>query len=184
MIHRIALVAQAIVALTVLGGCDRSNPAATAPGNSAISLSDDASSLSNSSPRSGVLHATKSCPDYKGNAGDFCSITSSNLGDIEVGSKIYYAKPLVDGRLDSDLILVPPGNGNSIAFGHVVLDVTTMPPHGLVTFSGGTGKFRHFTATINVSPIDRLNPDFVNWNWDGPYSLAERENDRENGARR
>jgi hypothetical protein len=122
-----------------------------------------------------VLHATKACPDFHGNAGDFCSITSSNVAEIAVGSKIYYASPLVDGKMDGELTLVPPGNGKSIAFGHVVLDVTTTTPGALVTFSGGTGKFRHFRATIVVLPLDRLNPDFVNWNWDGPYSFAHRD---------
>jgi hypothetical protein len=37
-------------------------------------------------PRSGDLHVTKECSKYKGMAGDFCTITSSNLEEIEVGS--------------------------------------------------------------------------------------------------
>jgi len=185
MIHRIALAAQAMVALTVLSACDGSGSLVpTAPPARSTVSSGEAPSFTKSSPRSGVLHATKTCPDYRGNAGDFCTITSSNLEEVEVGSKIYYAKPLVDGKLDSDLVLVPPGNGNSVAFGHVALDVTTTPPHGLVTFSGGTGKFRHFSATIVVSPLDRLNPDFVNWKWDGPYSLVDRHDESEDGERR
>jgi hypothetical protein len=184
MIERNALGAAATIALIVIGACDgRSSPIPTAPPTSSAVSAGEAPLFSKSSPRSGVLHATKACPDYHGNAGDFCSITSSNLADVEVGSKIYYASPLVDGKLNSDLILVPPGNGNSVAFGHVALDVTTSPPHGLVTFSGGTGKFRHYSASIVVSPLDRLNPDFVNWNWDGPYSFAGRADEPEEGER-
>jgi hypothetical protein len=34
-------------------------------------------------PRSGDLHVTKECSEYKGLAGDFCTITSSNLEEIE-----------------------------------------------------------------------------------------------------
>jgi hypothetical protein len=128
-----------------------------------------------------VLHATKTCPDYRGNAGDFCSITSSNLDVIEVGSKIFYARPLVDGKLQRELVLVPPGDGNSVAFGYVTLDVTTTPPHGLDTFSGGTGKFRHFSARIVVSALDALKPDFINWKWDGRYGFGERDDDRADG---
>ena len=173
MIHRLVLGGAGIAALITIGACDGpASPLSTAPSASSAIAAREAPSLSASSPRSGVLHATKACPDYHGNAGDFCSITSSNVAMIEPGSKVFYAKPLVDGKLDSDLILVPPGNGNSVAYGHVLLDVTTSPPHGLVTFSGGTGKFNHFSATIVVLPLDRLHPDFVNWNWDGPYTFA------------
>lgn len=129
-----------------------------------IVAAGQAPSFSKSSPRRGARHATKACPEYHSNAGDFRSITSSNLDVIEVGSKIFYASLLVDGKLDSDLTLVPQGNGKSVAFGHLTLDVTTTPPHGVLTFSGGTGKFRHFSATIVVTPVDVLNPDFVNWN--------------------
>jgi hypothetical protein len=129
-----------------------------------------------------VLHATKECSEYFGNPGEFCTITSSNLKQIEVGSRVFYAKALAGGKLDSDLVLVPPGRGNSKAFGHVTLDLTTSPPQGLVTFSGGTGKFKHFHATIVVSPLDPLNPDFVNWKWDGPYSFSDKDDDSDEGG--
>jgi hypothetical protein len=185
MIERKALGAAATIALIVIGACDgRSSPIPTAPPASSAVSAGEAPLFSKSSPRNGVLHATKACPDYHGNAGDFCSITSSNVEMIEVGSKVFYASPLLDGKLDSDLILVPPGDSKSVAFGHVMLDVTTSPPHGLVTFAGGTGKFRHFSASIVVLPVDRLNPDFVNWNWDGPYSFAGRADEPEDGERR
>lgn len=177
MMHRLALGAQAIVALVVLTACDGNG--STVPTSPPVSSTVSAGEASFSrSPRSGRLHATKACPDYHGNAGEFCSITSSNLREIEVGSKIYYASPLIDGKMDGELTLIPPGNGNSVAFGHVALDVTTATPGAIVTFSGGTGKFTHFSATIVVTPLDRLHPDFVNWNWDGTYSFAD-DDDRE-----
>jgi hypothetical protein len=124
-----------------------------------------------------VLHVTKECSEYKGLPGSFCTITSSNLKQIEVGSRVVYANALVDGKLDSDLILDPPGPGNNIAFGHVTLDLTTTPARGLVTFSGGTGKFRHFQATVVVSLLNG-GPD---WNWDGPYSFSDRDDDSDEG---
>src|SRR4051794_1347084 len=105
MIRRNALGAGATIALFVIGACDGGGSAIpTAPPASSAVSRGEAPSFSKSS-RSGVLQATKACPDYHGSAGDFCSITSSNLADVEVGSRIYYASPLVDGKLDSDLIL-------------------------------------------------------------------------------
>lgn len=123
-------------------------------------------SLSATAPRSGAAHVTKNCSTYAGNPGEFCTITSSNLGEIEVGSRIVYASALVAGKLNSDLILDAPGPGNNMAFGHVTLDLALQ--HGQVTFAGGTGKFTHFHASFDVTP---LTADLVNWNWDGPYSF-------------
>src|SRR5436305_1372907 len=101
MIHRNALGAAATIALVVIGACDgRGSPSPTSPPASSGISADEALSFSRS-PRAGVLHATKACPDYHGNAGDFCSITSSNLAEVEVGSRVYYASPLLDGKLDS-----------------------------------------------------------------------------------
>ncbi len=53
--------------------------------------------------RSGALHATKECSQYNGQAGSFCTITSSNLKAIDVGSKVIYAQPAGAAGLDSDL---------------------------------------------------------------------------------
>jgi hypothetical protein len=122
---------------------------------------------------------TKECSEYFGNRHEFCTITSSNLKEIEIGSRIYYAEPLVDGRLDSDLRLDPPGRGKSIAFGHVTLDLNSVPAHGLVTLSGGTGRFKHFHATIVVSLLNG-GPD---WKWDGRYSFSDKDKDSDAGSK-
>jgi hypothetical protein len=42
---------------------------------------------------------------------------------------------------------------------------------GLCTFSGGTGKFSFFKASIDVSPPT----DGVNWHWDGTYSFRPQD---------
>ncbi|MGH9174555.1 MAG: hypothetical protein ACRD1H_09360, partial [Vicinamibacterales bacterium] len=55
--------------------------------------------------------------------------------------------------------------GNSIAHGHVVLDVQT--GIGTVTLSGGTGQFLGFEANVNVTPTG--GPNFA---WDGTYSFS------------
>lgn len=118
-------------------------------------------------PRSGTLHVTKTCPpsQYQGQAGGFCTITSSNVNAIKPGSKVVYASAadFGSGVLDSDLVLDGPGNNN--AFGHVVLDLATFT--GRVTFSGGTGEFSHFHA----GPIAVACPAYPDCSWDGPYTF-------------
>jgi hypothetical protein len=177
MIRSRLLSATAIAAVIVTSACDgHESSVPTAPSTSAtVSPSGIGASASFSkSSRRGVLHATKECSQYFGNAGDFCTITSSSLEQIEAGSRVVYATALAGGKLDSDIVLQPPGRGNSMAFGHVTLDLTASPPHGLVTFSGGTGRFKHFHATVVVSLLG----DGPDWNWDGPYSFSAKDEDR------
>ena len=118
--------------------------------------------------RSGVLAVTKDCEGYMGLAGQTCTITSSNIRALELGSTIVYASAIGDptpGVLDSDLVIHGPRH--STAFGHVVLDATTLT--GVVTLSGGTGEFRHFHA----GPLAVACPDFPKiCTWDGPYSFS------------
>jgi hypothetical protein len=113
-------------------------------------------------PRSGDLLVTKECSEYQGLAGDFCTITSSNLEEIEVGSKVIYAEAAGDGTLDTDIVL-DAGSGNT-ANGHVVLDLAA--DKGVVTFAGGTGTFTGIQAHADVSTdADGL------WHWEGTYSF-------------
>ena len=113
--------------------------------------------------RSGDLHVTKECSAYKGLAGDICTITSSNLEEIEVGSKVVYAQAAGAGSLDTDIVL-DAGDGNTGA-GHVVLDLGA--GSGVATFSGGTGKFSGFEARVDVS-ADAAGL----WHWEGTYSFS------------
>jgi hypothetical protein len=122
--------------------------------------------------RSGALHVAKECSHYDpSTAGSFCTITSSNINAIKVGSKVVYtsAADLTHGRLDSDLVITGPGHNN--AYGHVVLDLSTLS--GVVTLSGGTGPFTHFRA----GPLVVACPDFPNCSWVGPYSFTNPGND-------
>jgi hypothetical protein len=113
-------------------------------------------------PRSGDLQVTKECSEYAGLAGSFCTITSSSLEEIAVGSKVVYAEAPGEGTLDTDVVL-DAGSGDSAA-GHVVLDLAT--GKGTVTFSGGTGRFAGFHADADVSTdADGL------WHWEGTYSF-------------
>jgi hypothetical protein len=137
-------------------------PAATA----ADSASIGAAALSASSPRSGDVHVTKECSGFDGLPGSFCTITSSNIKAIEVDSRILYLQPdQLFSAAGSDVVLNPPGPGNNTAFGHCSLAL------GLCEFSGGTGKFTWFKATIDVSHND----DYSVWYWEGTYSFSPQD---------
>jgi hypothetical protein len=114
-----------------------------------------------SDPRSGDLHATKNCVGFTGNPGSYCEITSSNLPQIEAGSRITYLQPAsLLTPAGSDVVLDLPGPGNNVAFGNCSLAV------GHCTFTGGTGKFTHFEASVAVSYLSGFD-----WAWDGTYSF-------------
>jgi hypothetical protein len=124
MIRRIPFITTAIIASAVITACsDPAGPGHLAP----ASLSSEQSS------RSGTLHVEKECSQYTGQAGSFCTITSSTLEAIKPGTRVIYASAAVPPLLDTDLLLDPPGDGNT-AFGHVVLDIHRS---GLVTISVG-----------------------------------------------
>jgi hypothetical protein len=132
-----------------------------------LALSTGAASVSASSERNRALHVTKECSKYSGAAGGFCTITSSNLGRIKVGSRVYYDQPagIPVGLLDSNVVL-DAGNGNR-AVGRCTLDLTT--GLGLCTFSDGTGRFAGFNARVQVSSPSAVGED---WRWEGTYSFS------------
>ena len=135
----------------------------------AVALILPLAAVSASHPRGGNLHVTKECSHYSGGAGSFCTITSSNVSAIKVGSNVVYAAAAGDptpGYLDTDLVI--DGPGNNTAYGHVVLNLTTFI--GVVRFSGGTGEFAHFRA----GPIVVACPALPDCSWDGPYSFTPR----------
>jgi hypothetical protein len=126
-----------------------------------------AAAVSGQSERSRALHVTKNCSVYTGTAGGFCTITSSSLPAIKVGSKVFYlqANGIVAGLLDSNVVL-DAGSGDR-AVGHCTLDDTTGV--GLCTFSDGIGAFAGFQARLDVSPFPA--PDMADFHWDGTYSF-------------
>jgi hypothetical protein len=116
-----------------------------------------------SAPRRGALHLTKECSEYTGEADSFCTITSSNVKAIKVGSRIVYLQAAGSTSLDSDIVLVVgPGN---YALGHVTLDFRT--GKGEATIWGGIGHFKCFQAKAAVSALG--GPD---WAWDGKYRFG------------
>jgi len=123
--------------------------------------------VSASSPRTGTLHLQKECSKYTGAAGDYCTIVSSNVDAIGVGSRVYYLAALDGDSFDGDVMLYA-GHGNA-AFGHCWVNVVTAI--GRCTFKGGVGRFEEFRANVVVSP-DPANE--VGALWDGKYSFGDR----------
>ena len=120
-----------------------------------------------SAARSGRLAVTKECSEYTGLAGGFCTVTASNLKAIDVGSRIVYTQAAGATALDSDFVLDLQGPGNNKAFGHCMLAFATNK--GVCNFSGGTGQFTWFQATVDVSYLG--GPD---WGWNGTYDFSPR----------
>jgi hypothetical protein len=124
------------------------------------------SAATRSTPAGRALHLTKECSQYTGLADSFCTITSSDVAAITVGSRVVYLQAAGTASLDSDIVLVV-GQGN-YALGHVTLDFATGT--GQVTVRGGTRQFTSFHARAAVSALGG-----PNWAWDGTYRLGGHE---------
>jgi hypothetical protein len=115
--------------------------------------------------RRGDLQVSKNCSSYTGEAGSYCTITSSSINAIKAGSRVYYLQAADWGSmtLDSDIVIDGPGNNN--ALGHVTLSFVT--GEGAVTLCGGSGVFRWFEASVDVAPTGGNN-----FEWDGSYRFS------------
>jgi hypothetical protein len=160
MINRKLLMATALVACVAGAACsDTTTPSQSAPGDVSFA-------------RSGILRVTKECSQYFLRANDFCTITSSNLKQIEVGSRITYLSAASPAFiLETDVVLDPPGPGNNVAYGHCSVDLTAINGTRGCVFSGGTGKFKWFHAEVKLSLVDPEDPatELV---WNGTYSFS------------
>jgi hypothetical protein len=124
--------------------------------------------------QNGSLHLIKTCPAYleaHGAAGSFCTISSSNVPQIPVGTTVYYDQAagapvgtgVPTGFLDSNVLLyVSPGDW---AVGRCTIDWSTFT--GLCTFSNGVGPLAGFRARIEASPAGG-----VDFHWDGTYNVG------------
>ncbi len=133
----------------------------------ALGFSVSAASSQNQAPRgTKAFHATKDCSGFTGLVGAYCTIRSSNVKAVKVGSRIFYFQVASKTALDSDIVIYV-GRG-SVATGHCVMRYATGV--GLCTISDGTGKLAGFQARLRTtadSSIPKL------WNWDGTYSFKQ-----------
>jgi hypothetical protein len=125
------------------------------------------SAASSQNPASRVtraFHATKDCSGFTGLVGAYCTIRSSNVKALKVGSKIFYVQVAGKTALDSDTVIYV--KRGSVATGHCLLRFATGV--GLCTISDGTGTLAGFRLRVRVtasSSIPKL------WHWDGTYSF-------------
>jgi hypothetical protein len=119
-------------------------------------------SASQSNHRTRPLHLTKECPptQYQGQIGGYCTVTSSNVPAIPVGTRIFYAQAAGPASLDSDVILYA-GRGKT-ANGHCNLDFAT--GLGRCRLFGGTRTLEGIRARVDVSHLGGYD-----WAWDGTY---------------
>jgi hypothetical protein len=130
----------------------------------ALVFGTSAAPVSATGGRARKLHVTKECSEYTGKAGDWCTVTVSNLRRLPVGTKIFYTQPadVPAGLLDSNVVL-DAGNGDR-AVGRCTLDNATGV--GLCTFSDGIGQLAGFKARVKVTCVGPIFCD-----WDGPYKF-------------
>lgn len=137
--------------------------------------------------RRGTMQIVKSCSLYRGQPGNFCEITESNLAAIPVntspgvtpptGTANYYTQPFpisptaaaggtcpscLQGLIDSNVIL-DAGNGNR-AIGRCTFDVATNT--GVCIYTDGTGTLAGFSARLEIAIDDAKVPS---WFLTGPY---------------
>lgn len=131
-----------------------------------LAVAASAQSGSRADHRTRPFHLTKECPPstMQGQIGDYCTVTSSNVPAIRVGTKIFYAQAAGPTSLDSDVILYA-GPGKT-ATGHCALDFAT--GLGRCTLSGGTRTLDGIRARVDVSYLGEYD-----WAWDGKYRFSE-----------
>ena len=129
-----------------------------------LGFSVSAASSTNQLRGTQAFHATKDCSGFTGLVGAYCTIRSSNVKALRVGSKIFYVQVAGKTALDSDTVIYV--KRGSVATGHCLLPFKTGV--GLCTISDGTGTLAGFRLRVRVtasSSIPKL------WHWDGTYSF-------------
>ncbi len=111
-----------------------------------------------------AFHATKDCSGFTGLVGAYCTIRSSNVKALKVGSKIFYVQEAGKTALDSDTVIYV--KRGSVATGHCFLRHATGA--GLCTISDGTGTLAGFRFRVRVT-ADTSVPSL--FRWDGTYSF-------------
>ncbi len=95
----------------------------------------------------------------------YCTIRSSNVKAIKLGSKIFYFQEATKTGTDSDIVIYV-GRG-TVATGHCFIQNKVQA--GLCTISDGTGTLAGFHSRVRVtadSSVANL------WHWDGTYSFG------------
>lgn len=131
----------------------------------ALGLSVPAASSQSQAPGgTKAFHATKDCSGFTGLVGAYCTIRSSNVKALKVGSKIFYVQEAGKTALDSDAVIYV--KRGSVATGHCLLRHATGV--GLCSMSDGTGTLAGLRLRVRVRASSSI-PGL--WHWDGTYSF-------------
>jgi hypothetical protein len=110
------------------------------------------------------LHITKECSEFTGEIPSFCTITSSDLAAIPVGTKVMYWGPVInDPNFMSSRVVLRAGHGTR-AFGYCQTIASPAPEHGTCVFWKGTNALKGFHASVNVTYVSGADYD-----WEGTY---------------
>ena len=122
--------------------------------------------LADDTSRDGTGHLTFDCTEYNGSPGSPCTITSSNIPEIPVGTVVYHiqAANIVPNLLDTSVVY-DAGDGNR-ATGHCLFDFVALS--GLCQLTDGTGQLAGFEARFDMSST--APPTF---HADGPYLFKD-----------
>jgi len=119
-----------------------------------------------------TLHVVKNCAGFVSTP-PTCTITSSDVGFLPVGSVITYLQPsALTTPAGSDVVITRPHRHSTI-FGNCALNPAT--GSGVCRLDGGTGIFRRFHATVAVTYLP--GGDGNNWGWVGTYSFGHSDDD-------
>jgi hypothetical protein len=113
------------------------------------------------------LKIAKECSEYTGETPSFCTITESNLGQIPVGTRIFYYGPLTaNPNFGSSTAVIAAGKDDT-ALGYCVTYDTASPMSGTCAFHAGSGTLAGFQAVVKVTVDDKQV-----YHWDGGYLLG------------
>ena len=127
----------------------------------AHSFADDEQSISAASIQ-GALLLTKTC-----DAIDHCTVITSSVGPIPVGSDVNYFGPLLEARTTSRIVVTTPGGDT--ATGHCSVSYRT--GEGTCVLTDGTGALTGLHANLKVSSDFVSDPDGV-FTWEGRYQFV------------
>lgn len=138
-------------------------------------LAAGVATASGSSGGRGLVRITKQCSATE----PICTITSSNVAAIPVGSRVLYSERystspgMPPGWLDSGVVLdanIDPGataDDGNWAVGRCTISFAN-GRLGVCTFSDGSGTLAGFQARVDVSPPAAGSAD---WTWRGKYGF-------------
>ena len=101
-----------------------------------VSMATGAAPAAASNAQNGQLHIAKDCSNYTGAAGSYCTIQSSNLEAIPVGTRVFYDQaygipapngPSSNGMLDSNIVPVRSCYGRELYLIAQTAEMTYQP---------------------------------------------------------